>query len=208
MWAFGKAYYPELLLLLLRWCLVCLYACFGWDRSIMLAVTFLTCLFTSCYILPHGYLLVISLWSPCANSPLFCKSWHNYVFNCSNTYLYALWRTIILDLMHNISFFSWFVFDEFIAKGGGYGHKVGWTLANWVVERRNMINVYLRGRAIIDSVRRIWFIGSFFLFRAFLDFQLFLLYSWFCHFSCLLLDLRFFLLLDDILELFFGFMFF
>jgi hypothetical protein len=29
------------------------------------------------------------------------------------------------DLMHNISFFSQFVFDEFIAKGGEYGHKVG-----------------------------------------------------------------------------------
>jgi hypothetical protein len=37
------------------------------------------------------------------------------------------------------------VFDEFIAKGGEYGHKVGRTLANRVVERRNMINDYLRG---------------------------------------------------------------
>jgi hypothetical protein len=42
-------------------------------------------------------------------------------------------------LMHSISFFSWIVFDEFIAKWGEYGHKVGRTLANWVVERRNMI---------------------------------------------------------------------
>jgi hypothetical protein len=32
------------------------------------------------------------------------------------------------DLMHSISFFSWFVFDEFIAKLGEYGHKVGQTL--------------------------------------------------------------------------------
>jgi hypothetical protein len=55
--------------------------------------------------------------------------------------------------MHIISFFSWFVFDEFIAKGREYGHKVGRTLANWVVERRNMINDYLRERACIDSVR-------------------------------------------------------
>jgi hypothetical protein len=46
--------------------------------------------------------------------------------------------------MHSISFFSQFVFDEFIAKGGEYGHKVGRTLANRVVERRNMINDYLR----------------------------------------------------------------
>jgi hypothetical protein len=29
------------------------------------------------------------------------------------------------DLMHNISFFSLIVFDEFIAKGGEYVHKVG-----------------------------------------------------------------------------------
>jgi hypothetical protein len=55
--------------------------------------------------------------------------------------------------MHNISFFSWFVFDEFIAKGGEYDHKVGRTLANRVVERRNMINDYLRRRACIESVR-------------------------------------------------------
>jgi hypothetical protein len=30
-----------------------------------------------------------------------------------------------LSLMHSISFFSQFVFDEFIAKGGVYGHKIG-----------------------------------------------------------------------------------
>jgi hypothetical protein len=45
------------------------------------------------------------------------------------------------------------VFDEFIAKGGEYGHKVDRTLANRVVERRNMINDYLRGGASIESVR-------------------------------------------------------
>jgi hypothetical protein len=54
--------------------------------------------------------------------------------------------------MYIISIFSWFVFDEFIAKGGEYEHKIGRTLANWVVERRNMINNYLRGRAYIESV--------------------------------------------------------
>jgi hypothetical protein len=43
------------------------------------------------------------------------------------------------DLMHNILFFSQIVVDEFIAKGGDIVHKVGRTLANWVVERRNMI---------------------------------------------------------------------
>jgi hypothetical protein len=56
--------------------------------------------------------------------------------------------------MHIISFFSQFVFDEFIAKGGEYEHKVGRTFCYRVVERRNMINDYLRGRACIESVRR------------------------------------------------------
>jgi hypothetical protein len=41
--------------------------------------------------------------------------------------------------MHNILFLSQFEFDEFIAKGVEYGHNVGRILANWVVERRNMI---------------------------------------------------------------------
>jgi hypothetical protein len=45
------------------------------------------------------------------------------------------------------------VFDEFITKGGEYGHKVGRTLANRVDERRNMINDYLWGRDCIESVR-------------------------------------------------------
>jgi hypothetical protein len=43
------------------------------------------------------------------------------------------------DLMLNISFFSRIVFDEFIVKGGKIVHKVDRTLANQVVERRNMI---------------------------------------------------------------------
>jgi hypothetical protein len=59
----------------------------------------------------------------------------------------------MLILMHSISFFSWFVFDEFIAKGEEYEHKVGKTLANRVDERRNMINNYLSGRVCIKSVR-------------------------------------------------------
>jgi hypothetical protein len=45
------------------------------------------------------------------------------------------------------------MFDEFIAKGEEYGHKVGRTLANRVDERRKMINDYLRGRACIEDVR-------------------------------------------------------
>jgi hypothetical protein len=45
------------------------------------------------------------------------------------------------------------MFDEFIAKGGEYKHKVYRTLANRMDERRNMINGYLRGRTCIESVR-------------------------------------------------------
>jgi hypothetical protein len=45
------------------------------------------------------------------------------------------------------------VFDEFIAKGGDYVHKVDRTLTNRVDKKRNMINDYLMGRACIESVR-------------------------------------------------------
>jgi hypothetical protein len=44
------------------------------------------------------------------------------------------------------------MFDEFIAKGEEYRHKVGITLVNRVIERRNIINDYIRGRACIESV--------------------------------------------------------
>jgi hypothetical protein len=47
----------------------------------------------------------------------------------------------MLILMHNILFFSRFVFDEFIAKGGEYvrmGTKLIELFANRVVERRNV----------------------------------------------------------------------
>jgi hypothetical protein len=55
----------------------------------------------------------------------FYKSWHNDVYNCLNTYLYVLWSIIILNLMHNISFFYRIIFDEFITKDGEIVHKVG-----------------------------------------------------------------------------------
>jgi hypothetical protein len=163
MWVFGKTHYLELLLLLLRWCLVSLYACGG----------LLNVLYSLMPILAHGYLLVILLWSFYVDSLLFCKSWHGDGHNCSNTCLYTLWSTLILILMHSISFFSWFVFDEFIAKGGEYGHKVGRTLANRVDERRKMINDYLRGRSCIESIRGSWFQGGcwFWAFLTFLSFS-------------------------------------
>jgi hypothetical protein len=72
------------------------------------------------------------------------------------------------------------------------GTKLVELFANRVVERRNMINVYLTGRACIESVR-----GS-------TDFELFLLFSWSCHFLCILLVLWLLLLLDGLLELFVG----
>jgi hypothetical protein len=182
MWAFVKACYLELLLLLLRWCLASLYACFGWDRSLMLVVACLTCFIHFMLILTHGYLLVILLWSLCEDSLLFHKSWHN----CLNTCLYDLWSILILNLMHSISFFSQFVFDEFIAKGGEYGHKDGRTLANRADERRNMINDYLMGRACIESVRGSWFQGEcwFWAFLAlFHDFAAFCAFCWLLRFS-------------------------
>jgi hypothetical protein len=52
------------------------------------------------------------------------------------------------DLMHSISCFSQIVFDVFITKGVENVHKVGRTLANWLVERRNMI--MSKGRASIE----------------------------------------------------------
>jgi hypothetical protein len=104
------------------------------------------------------------------------------------------------DLMHSISFFSQFVFDEFIAKGGEYVHKVGRTLANRVVEKSNMINVYLRGGDYIESVS-----GSL-IQREFLSLILSfsLPFLWFCSFSFFLLplidDLLWFLGLLDVLH--------
>jgi hypothetical protein len=55
--------------------------------------------------------------------------------------------------MHSISFFFWFVFDEFIANGESMGKKLVELFANRVDERRNMINDYQRGRDCIERVR-------------------------------------------------------
>jgi hypothetical protein len=40
-----------------------------------------------------------------------------------------------------------------LPKGENMGTKLVELFANWVVERRNMINDYLRGRACIERVR-------------------------------------------------------
>jgi hypothetical protein len=90
--------------------------------------------------------------------------------------------------MHRISFFSWFVFDEFIEKGGEYGHRVGRTLANRVVERKNMINDYLREELALRVLGGVDFWGVLILSFCF-DFELFLLFGAFlsssCYFACL-----------------------
>jgi hypothetical protein len=100
-------------------------------------------------------------------------------------------------------------------------------LTRWLREKYD--NVYLRGRACIGMVRESLFQGENLVLSFSLLFltlvcrfschllvlQLFLLLddllelffalSFVCHFSCDLLVLRLFLLLDDLLELFFGF---
>jgi hypothetical protein len=52
------------------------------------------------------------------------------------------------------------VFDEFIAKGGEYEHKVGRTITNRVDERTNMINDYLREKLALRVFERVDFRGS------------------------------------------------
>jgi hypothetical protein len=42
----------------------------------MLVVDLINLIFTSFHILPHDYMLVVSLWSLCVDSLLFCKSYH------------------------------------------------------------------------------------------------------------------------------------
>jgi hypothetical protein len=59
------------------------------------------------------------------------------------------------DLMYNILFFSQFEFAEFIAKGGEIVHKVGRTLANQVVERRNMIMSIKGGKLPLRVLGRV-----------------------------------------------------
>jgi hypothetical protein len=60
-------------------------------------------------------------------------------------------------------------------KGEKMGTKLVELFANRVVERRNMINDYLRGRACIESVRGVDFLGVFILSFC-VEFELFLLF--------------------------------
>jgi hypothetical protein len=63
------------------------------------------------------------------------------------------------------------------------------------------------GRACIESVRGSLF-QSEFEFELLLWLGVFLLFSWFCRFLCLLLASWFFLLLDDLLKFFLAFLVF
>jgi hypothetical protein len=71
--------------------------------------------------------------------------------------------------------------------------------ANRVVKRRNMINDYLNGRVYIESVRGSLISGGVLILSFCFGFELFLLFSLFCRFSCLLLDVAVLLLLADLL---------
>jgi hypothetical protein len=62
--------------------------------------------------------------------------------------------------MYSISFFSRFVFDEFIVKGEEYGYKVDRTPANQVDGRRNMKIDYLRGELALRELGGVDFLGS------------------------------------------------
>jgi hypothetical protein len=57
------------------------------------------------------------------------------------------------------------------------GTKLVELFANWVVERKNMINDYLRRRACIESVRGSLISGGVLILSFFFDFELFLLLS-------------------------------
>jgi hypothetical protein len=86
-----------------------------------------------------------------------------------------------------------------LPKGERLRTKLVELFANRVVERRNMINVYLRGRACTESIRGSLILGEFLI----LSFSFSFLWSH--RFSCILLALRFFLLLDNLLELILAF---
>jgi hypothetical protein len=102
-----------------------------------------------------------------------------------------------------------------LPKGESMSIKLLELVANRVVERRNMINDYLKGRACIERVRGSWYQGGVLILSFCVDFELFLL-IWalsssslpFClalPFSCSLLAFVVFPLLDDLIELFLPF---
>jgi hypothetical protein len=63
-----------------------------------------------------------------------------------------------------------------LSKGESMSTKLVELFANRVVERRNMTNDYLRGRAYVESVRGQLISGGVFVLSFCIDFELFLLF--------------------------------
>jgi hypothetical protein len=101
---------------------------------LLLMVDLLNLLFTSCHILAHGYLLVISLWSLC-----FASLGIVIEYNCLNICLYTLWSTLILiSYISSCSSLELCLMSS-LSKEERLCTKLIELFANRVVERRNMI---------------------------------------------------------------------
>jgi hypothetical protein len=141
----------------------------------------------------------------------FCKLWHNDVYNCLNTCLYAVWSTLILISCIASCSSLGLCFMSSLPKGERLCTKlVELLLIGWL--REETWQCLSKGRACIEIVwgSFVSFLsliqGEFLSFVAFLCFWAFLSSSlpfWLvCRLSCLLLVLRIFLLLDGLLKLF------
>jgi hypothetical protein len=131
-----------------------IYTSLGWDKSTYAYGDLLNLLIHLISILAHGYLLVISLWSFLWGLTLIFTSLSMMVvYNCLNTCLYTLWSTLILIsciVSHSslgLCLMSSLPMEE------SYVHKVDWTLANRVVERKKHDKWLSKGRACIEFVR-------------------------------------------------------
>jgi hypothetical protein len=133
------------------------------------------------------------------------------VYNYSNTCLYAMWSTLIfISCIASRSSLGLSLMNS-LPKGESMGTKLVELFANRVAGRRNMIISIYRGELTLRVLGGVRFRWSFWVFWAFCAFELFLAllchFGFVCHFLCLLLVLRLFPLLDDLLELFVGFWF-
>jgi hypothetical protein len=107
------------------------YLCLWW--------TYLTCLFTLVHILPHGYLLVISLWSLVRIHSCFANLGIMVEYNCLNTCLYTLWSTLILiSCVVSHSSLRLCLMSS-LPNGERLCTKLVELFANRMVDRRNMI---------------------------------------------------------------------
>jgi hypothetical protein len=168
-----------------------IYACLAYDRSLYACgdllnlfiqfISYLSSWLFACYLVMvslRGFTLV------------FASLGIMVVYNCLNTCLYILWSILILISAQHLILLL--VCVQWVHCQIEYLHKIDRTLANRVVERRNMIKVYPKGKACKESVR-----GSFWFWALFA-------FSLVCRFSCLLLALSLFPHLDDPIKLFFD----